>query len=360
MSRKAQMAQIRSLIHETDKGQKTDNLYLLASRHIRAGGNTDIDSINRFLLPYGLSVTDEDLKALVAIKPVSFNLPLSESERLLLNETLRGGGVVAYIFERSVGKVEQYVGSSINMRKRLSYYFAPSTTQNESRAIMSSFASYGINTHQLHVYPIDPLMYQDALDVRERKLSLARALEQYYIFKINPSLNVSKLAGGKVAPPIADSKLLPLYMYNREGTVLRAITTTRTLLGTGLMSEFTYNKAFYNGKQTMGFMLSRELKDVPHDLLTHDELIKALIEGKANRYINREKAAMIKSPNPQAMGVRLTDLLDPNKPQFEFTSKTKAHLFTRNKYTDRTVHKIALSVRGRTSFEFKGWLVEFL
>jgi hypothetical protein len=67
----------------------------------------------------------------------------------------------------------------------------------------------------------------------------------------------------------------------------------------------------------MGFMISRELKEVPHDLLTHDQLIQALIEGKANRYIEREKAAMIKSPNPQAMSVRLTDLLDPNKPQFE-------------------------------------------
>ena len=110
----------------------------------------------------------------------------------------------------------------------------------------------------------------------------------------------------------------------------------------------------------MGFMISRQLKDVPHDLLTHDELIQALIEGKANRYIEREKAAMIKSPNPQAMAVRLTDLLDPNKPQFEFTSKTKAHNFTRNKYRNRTVHKMALSEHGQASFEFKGWLVEFL
>ena len=235
MDRNAQIAQIRSLIHEVDKGQKTDNLYLLASRHIRAGGNTDIVSINQFLLPYGLSVTDEDLKALVAIESISFNLPLSQSDRSVLNDKLRGDGVVAYIFERNVGKVEQYVGSSINMHKRLSYYFAPSTVQNESRAIMTSFASYGINSHQLHVYPIDPSMYQDALDVRERKLSLARALEQYYIFKLDPSLNASKLAGGKVTPPIPDSKLQPLYMYNRDGTVLRAITTTRTLLGTGVI-----------------------------------------------------------------------------------------------------------------------------
>lgn len=121
-------------IYEVDKGQPTDNVYLLANRHIASGVTTEATIINQYLSKFDLSITQEELAILVSIKKVELQLPLEPNELVLksigrdlpLNhkdsENNRFAGVYAFT-HKTTG--EQYIGSTINLGSRVRTYFQP-------------------------------------------------------------------------------------------------------------------------------------------------------------------------------------------------------------------------------------------
>ena len=83
---------------------------------------------------------------------------------------------------------EQYVGSSTNLAIRVRKYFQNSV--NPSRFIAKNINKYGIENFKISLIVIPS--YYSLLDLKR----LVVVLEQYYIIKYNPLLNIVKIAGG--------------------------------------------------------------------------------------------------------------------------------------------------------------------
>lgn len=121
-------------------------------------------------------------------------LPLSKSDSIILGRSLgsthsefstnRRAGV--YIFTNLVTG-EIYVGSSINLSRRIRHYFKPGIINNGKRLVNRSMKITGINNFSIAIYIIG--------SNRDNMLALVRALEQYQIFTLNPALNTIKVAG---------------------------------------------------------------------------------------------------------------------------------------------------------------------
>lgn len=111
-----------------------------------------------------------------------------------------------------------------------------------------------------------------------------------------------------------------------------------------------------------GFIYSRELDpNVELDLIEPDKISVILADAKTNRHSSPKRLARNLSSNTQKMGVKITDTLSHNMDAFFFPSK-KAYRFTIENYHDRIINTFQLckSKPGRSSFEHKGWIVEYL
>lgn len=67
------------LINEKDKSQDTDNIYLLAKRHLASGALTDVNIINQCLSVLSLSITQRELDILIGIEKIELQLPLDKN-----------------------------------------------------------------------------------------------------------------------------------------------------------------------------------------------------------------------------------------------------------------------------------------
>lgn len=103
------------LINEKDKNQDTDNIYILANRHIASGAPTDVNIINQCLSELSLSITKEELDIIIGIEEIELQLPLdtnSDSVFVILGQNLPSYRIVGvYIFTNKLTG-ELYVGSS--------------------------------------------------------------------------------------------------------------------------------------------------------------------------------------------------------------------------------------------------------
>lgn len=124
-------------------------------------------------------------------------------------------------------------------------------------------------------------------------ISLCRALEQYFIFTIKPTLNTSVVARGKITGPATSDKLKPLYIYNSEKTKLVCITNSRDM-GISYSSLREYLKS---DKPKLGnFVYSRVLdSSLRSDLKDPLTIASILAEAKKNRYVKsfREQLQLI-------------------------------------------------------------------
>jgi hypothetical protein len=76
------------MVYEKDAGQATNNIYILAKRHIESGAVTDINVIKVFLSHFGLSITPVDFNYIVNIKPEKLSLPLDSTASSVLGRSL--------------------------------------------------------------------------------------------------------------------------------------------------------------------------------------------------------------------------------------------------------------------------------
>jgi len=142
------------LVTEKDEGQDTENVYLLAKRHIVSGAPTDANVINQYLSEFSLSITQEELEILTDINKIEFELPLDKTSESVIEvlgrvlpkshpDSVSNRFVGVYIITNKLTG-EQYVGSSINLGGRIRRYFSPSVLAQENRSISKSLLEKGI------------------------------------------------------------------------------------------------------------------------------------------------------------------------------------------------------------------------
>lgn len=195
------------LINEVDRGQETNNPHIIAKRILAKGGIIDANKINSVLSQLGHKITQEELDKLSSIKPVSILFDDLEDITKIQDKIIRNaynakvrsklseylGGtntnkVGVYIWTNlEMGK--QNVGCSTDLYKRVRSYFNPSLINTGKRLINKNMKKSGVNNFKLDIYIIDTTG-MDKLKIR----FFALCLEQYYIFKLNPSLNSIKVA----------------------------------------------------------------------------------------------------------------------------------------------------------------------
>lgn len=351
-------------IYEVDKGQPTNNVYLLAKRHIASGAPTDAKDINQCLSKFGLSITPEELEILVSIEKVELQLPLEPNELLLssigrdlsLNHkdsaNNRFPGV--YVFtHKTTG--EQYVGSSINLGSRVRTYFQPGIRANESRLIIQSLNKYGVENFTLSIYKIDPKLFENNF----KPLDFSRALEQYYIFTLNSVLNEIKVAGGFPGGPMEENTKLaigkansiPIYVYNQDKSILLySAPSTWSFLREVKMAHNTLSTHLASGEALYGkFVFSRELiQGAVISLMDVNELSQILADARALQNIQN-------LPHPNVS----TTLIDNETgKEYLFNSLVNASKFTKSfaLNNSRYIAQSKLS-NMKSGDSFKGWTV---
>jgi excinuclease UvrABC nuclease subunit len=119
-----------------------------------------------------------------AVTPVAVYKDLEAQKEQILNENKGKAGIYKWI-NHTTGDI--YIGSAVDLRKRLVYYFNYKYIagyKNKS-IIYSSILKNGYKSFNLEI-----LEYCDNKELIER--------EQYYIDLLNPSYNILKLAGSSL------------------------------------------------------------------------------------------------------------------------------------------------------------------
>src|ERR1700760_443760 len=185
------------LIHEKDVDQETNNPHIIARRHITKGTPTDASIINLVQSKLGLlhKISKEELERLKIIKPILILFKKIKSH-IKIRQILKGyigetktriAGVYVWT---NLKTGDQNVGSSVDLYTRLRYYFKPSVLMEGNRLINQSMKEFGIENFKLEVYIINTI----GMEYSKIK-AVTLSLEQYFIFILNPSLNLIKVAG---------------------------------------------------------------------------------------------------------------------------------------------------------------------
>lgn len=102
---------------------------------------------------------------------------------IAINDNRNKSGVYKWTHKES-GKY--YIGSSIDLGRRFSYYFSnTSITKAKNSIIYKSLLKYGYSEFSLEI-----LEYCDSKDTIKR--------EQFFIDSLNPEYNILKIAGSRL------------------------------------------------------------------------------------------------------------------------------------------------------------------
>lgn len=205
---------------QRDKGQHTNNIHIIALRHILSMLPTDVNIIN---LVQGTTIMQSEIDSLTSIKPSILKLINSPKEirsamRILLGRN-RCAGV--YIFTNNKNG-KQYVGSSINLKARLTTYFNVNYRHN-SQLLLNDFQKFQYSDYNLQIFIIPNDFSSMNMEIIRKKTLV---LEQYYLFTMNPCLNTIKVAGR----PTGINK--PVFVYCNNVLIFEALSFS-------LLSEVT-------------------------------------------------------------------------------------------------------------------------
>lgn len=274
----------------------------LAQEHIDSGAETTLDILNEFLMLsqtnakqefYALSEHQFDL--LCDIVPLSVKLPLDLNDPITRRAV---GPVIArthpdykknrlcgvYVWTNKVTG-EHYVGSSVDLARRVRSYLSPQNLINSDRVVMQSLAKYGVNNFTLMVYVVERtinyFLFSDT-----NVISLILGLEQYLIFTTDPKLNTLKAVnfpGSSVNSEetkaiISATNSRPIYLYSPDGLTLLGVyrSAVELMNGTGL-GQSTVSRYLNSGDTILdSFFLSRDKLPVVSEQQTPLSVIKGI------------------------------------------------------------------------------------
>lgn len=221
--------------------------HILANKHLESGKPVNSKIINEILSYCNISVSEYILKSMLNIPKFIFK-DLDKKETIfLLNAKIglpysksQARGV--YIFTHKYTN-DKYVGSSSQLALRLNGY------------LKHTHISIGKIVPMLKKYKLSQFTLQVICIPESFNLKAELILEQYYL--LDPSFNLNTI---RVAKNPSGSNLKPLYLYNRDKTILYYYSTQQIDFIRKLnISHFTFNKHLIKGTYYLGkYLFTRE------------------------------------------------------------------------------------------------------
>jgi hypothetical protein len=374
-----------NFINAVDTGQNTSNPQLLALRHINSGQETSLEILNDFLslsqnmdnaLEIPTKISQEQLDKLLAITPV--NVELSSDLGPLYNAA---GPVIMrknpdYLLQRKAGVYvftcsvtgEKYVGSSVDLARRVRSYFHDRELTHGGRPINVSLNTYGIASHSLSLYILDPKVHITEGQDHTILITLCRALEQYIIFASNPALNVMKVVGLPYIyqlteadrAKISEVNSRPLYLYNKDKSILLGVYKSAQYFAdeTGL-GYSTVNRYHNSGDVLFGkFVLSRKLYPVEETQQMDLALVYEVIaDYRKDAFLPTEKPQGKSSRMFSSHGKHRYTLTDVSTDVvLEMPTATAVVAHTRAAGRLLNAEKLSRMVEG-TTLDQRGWIL---
>jgi Cytochrome C and Quinol oxidase polypeptide I/GIY-YIG catalytic domain len=312
-------------------------VHKLALEHIRSGKPVTADVINNILSYCNIEISENILKELLNKPGFTFE-NLDNNETLLNIKTIIGSpsnkiqipGV--YIFTY---KDKKYVGSSSQLAIRLNGYF-----KNKHRAIglLVPLLKGNLSKFSLKIIPL----------YNNYEFRSELVLEQYYL--LDPSFNLNTV---KVVNNLSGSNAKPLYLYNRDKSILYYSSMQQKDFITNLNIHYvTFNKHLKKGTYYLGkYLFSREpsLNAKIANVTIRDLALK--LEK------DRLKYNKVKPTNSLTKAVMLMDEKDDKKIEL-FTSLGKSVEFFKNK--GLPVTQVTLIKHIKTGKIYHGYICKFV
>ena len=224
-----------------------ENVHKLAQEQIKSKKPVTFKVINEILAYCNISITEDLLNSLINVPSIIIkNLLQNETKKILKDNIGLPSSKIqipgVYIFKHKITG-EKYVGSSSQLAIRLSGY---------------------LNYTHKPIGKFTPLLFKDRLSnftleviplVNNYNFRSEIVLEQYYL--LDPSFTLNTI---KVANNPSGSNAKPLFMYNRDKTILYYSSTQQIDFIKNLnISHFTFSKHLKNGSFYLGkYLFTRE------------------------------------------------------------------------------------------------------
>lgn len=219
----------------------------MAKDQINSGKPVTVGVLNKILAYSNILVTEETLNSLINMPRLTFNNLGSKETRKLINEKIglphskkQQQGV--YIFT-CLSTNQKYVGSSSQLALRLRGYL--NQTHKSSGKLIPLIEKKGLADFKLEVICLP--YYED--------LKPEIVLEQYFLLDSSFNLNTILVSNNP-----SGSTAMPLYMYNRDKSILYYYAVQQKDFITKLnISHFTFTKHLTNGSYYLGkYLFLRE------------------------------------------------------------------------------------------------------
>ena len=208
---------------------------------------------------------------------------------IILKVTKRQKGI--YVWETLDGK-NMYVGHSINLYNRISYYFLPSILKTKARRVLKYLNKHGFSDIKLTIYITD----------LKSTLDQVVSLEQQFIDNIRPNLNVDLVASSfgyhepmsqEIRHKLRKQRGSPIYIYDSESLNLLYIFESKQHMYDSInIHQKTLNDSLHLATLYVNyFFLSLDLiEESSTNLVTLDE-IKTLVIDKRGLHAIKHPAA---------------------------------------------------------------------
>lgn len=211
-----------------------------------------------------------------------------KNRKLLLKVAKNQKGVYVWEDNKHV-----YVGHSINLYNRISSYFMPSILKTRARRVLRYFNKYGFNNANLTIYIID----------ENSSIDNVVKLEQYFIDRLKPSLNVDLIASSsgyhepmnqEIRDRLRKQRGTPIHIYNVEDFTLLYIFESKQHMYDNInIHHKTLNNCINAGDiylDTFFFSIDLIEESENTNILSLDE-IKKLVFNKREIYNVKHPAA---------------------------------------------------------------------
>lgn len=288
-------------------GRKGDSIYAhqLAKAQLSSGKPVTLKVLNNILAYSGILVNEETLNSLINMPRLTFkDLHKLETRRFIDEKIGLPHGKVqlngVYIFTH-IDTNQKYVGSSSQLAFRLRGYL--NQTHRSIGKLIPLIEQRGLSSFKLEVICLP--YYPD--------FSSEIALEQYYL--LDPSFNLNTI---KVSNNPSGSAAKPLYMYNRDKSILYYFTLQQKDFISKLnIAHTTFTKHLSNGSYYLGkYLFLRERVDTAKVAnMTLPEIAIKLEQDRVN--FNRSKPVNYS----QSKSVLLINIQSEEEIEFESLGK---------------------------------------
>lgn len=219
----------------------------LANEHIKSKKPVTFTVVNKVLAYCNISITEEILNSLINAPSINIKkLDTKESQKFIKDNIGRRTSKIqipgVYIFKNNITG-EKYVDSSSHLALRLQGYL--NYSYKPTGKFLPKLFKDKLSNFTLEIIPL----------VNNYNFRSEIVLEQYYL--LDPSFNLNTV---KVANNPSGSNARPLYLYNRDKTVLYYSSTQQTDFIKNLnISHFTFSKHLKKGTYYLNkYLFTRE------------------------------------------------------------------------------------------------------